>query len=201
LSKHSKEARVSAPTSRKVAREARGKPWYGNSNPAAKAADDLRRDVARMAAELAQAVQPVLGRKQGAAKQPKTRKSLQVDVLQHVHPSRVAESMDLLEESIRSINAIGRGCCSPFTGVLADASASTPVHVITHTPLATENSASVTSSDYRDYLTVIFALAAAEEYSHGRQLLQYHRKGESKRIFGRTEFANAEGGGLSHVGL
>jgi hypothetical protein len=72
---------------------------------------------------------------------------------------------------------------------------------MTHTPLATENSASVTSSDHRDYLTVIFALAAAEEYSYGWQLLQYHRKGESKRIFGRTEFANAEGGGLSHVGL
>jgi hypothetical protein len=53
--------------------------------------------------------------------------------------------------------------------------------------------ASVTSSDHRDYLTVIFALAAAEEYSHRRQLLQSLRKGESKRIFGRTEFANAEG--------
>ena len=126
MSKHSKEARVSALTNRQVAREARRKPWYGNNKPPAKATDDLRRDVAPMVVELAQAVQPVLRRKQDAAKQPKTRKCLRLDVLQHIHPSRATESMDLLEGSIWSINVIGQVYCSPFTRVLADASASIP---------------------------------------------------------------------------
>jgi hypothetical protein len=94
-----------------------------NCKPVAKAADDLRRDVARMAAELGQAMQPRLRRKTSA----------------HLGLLRI---WILLEESIWSINVIGRVCCSPFTGAPCRCFGKHPVHAMAHTPLVTKNSAS-----------------------------------------------------------
>ena len=122
--------------------------------------------------------------------------------------------MDYLEEIVRSIDVIGRVCCSPFAGVIADASPSLSVPDLTNGLLAESASdfgkrfgecvlsafvcvnkwASDASSDHHDWLTLMFAFAVEEEgLPHARKLSQHLRDDEFGSIFGKPQFRSAMG--------
>jgi hypothetical protein len=110
-------------SARKAARGAMAKPWYQNSKPAsvkaataAKVAKALPIEVEGLAVELGHLVKPAHQEHRPRGKEPSMGQSPSLDILQHLHPDRVNESLVLLEQVLESLQLIGQVCCCSFTG-------------------------------------------------------------------------------------